>query len=244
LKFSLIQVAVKPLLLLLIAINALVFAACHGWLGSEAATLLQPAQREPERMAMQIAPERLEILRMDAYGTTVVSSPTRTSPTVSANAMVMACLKLPDIPTEEARVLADRLGAVLPAGATAPVLRPLPEQAIFLVYLAPLAGEPEAVRKATELTAKGVEDVSVIRDDTSLRNGIALGSFKTEEEAKIRQASLTGQNLKSLVLRRTAPATAVVELHDLPESLRKNIEQVTHDAAVGAWMDCTAPAKT
>lgn len=244
--FSSRQGTVKSLLLLLIAANVLVFGAIHGWLGGGAAAALQSDQREPERLALQIAPEQLEILHVDAFGTTVVTSTSRLASTAAASgaaSMVMACLKLPEMPADDAHALADRLGAALPAGATAPVLRALPEQAVYLVYLAPLAGEPEAQRKAADLTTKGVENVSVIRDDAALNNAIALGTFKTEEEAKIRQASLTGRNLKSLVMKRSAPATAVIELHDLPAFVRKNVEQLTHDAGAGAWVDCTASSQ-
>jgi hypothetical protein len=230
----------KLSLLFLITLNALLFGLARGWFGVDPALWISPAQHEAERVSLQLLPEKLEVLRVDASGTTVISSRAVRKSSSSGHGPVIACLRLGAMATEDASALAARLIGVLPPDVELPQSRSVQAAPAFLVHLPPLASEPEAQRKLNELLGKGLAEASVIKDEGALRNGIAFGVFGDEDAARIKQASLMGAGVKALVVARAGPLLAALELRDLPTSARKEVERVSADANAGAWLDCTA----
>ena len=79
-----------------------------------------------------------------------------------------------------------------------------PLSAAFQVYLPPLPNKAEAERKRRELTRLGFTDHAVIADD-ELANGISLGIFSREANARLRLKQLAAKGVRA-------------ELHALPGS--------------------------
>jgi hypothetical protein len=59
----------------------------------------------------------------------------------------------------------------------------------FWVYLPPAANRADAERRATEVKARGIGDVSIV-DNGPQRHAVALGAFVTEDAAKARHADV------------------------------------------------------
>ena len=226
----------KLLFLAIVVINAVLYAAVQGWLGHDVERLVTPAQREPERLLLQVAPERLEVLKADERGSTVVA--VQGGAQVVPDRLVIACLRLPASTMEAAQQLADKLAHVLPpethyvqvrSQAASPMVR--------VVHVGPNT-EAEAQRKVRELTAAGMTDLSVVMDDPGMRFAIHLGDFATEDQARIRQASALAHGLKTQLVQRPQPAQGVVEVRDLPGDLRPLVDTAAAESSLSLWSDC------
>jgi hypothetical protein len=60
----------------------------------------------------------------------------------------------------------------------------------YMVYLPPLKSLTEARRLADELRKKGLRDLAIIQDSSSLQNGISLGQFRDLALAQRQQADV------------------------------------------------------
>ena len=69
-----------------------------------------------------------------------------------------------------------------------------------MVFIPPLGSKEAADKKALELTHLGVHDFFIIQDQPSLRWGISLGVFKSEESAKQLLATLVAKGVHSAKL--------------------------------------------
>lgn len=69
----------------------------------------------------------------------------------------------------------------------------------YWVYIPPLKTKADADRKAGELKALGISEYSVVQDNSQWRFAIALGEFKTEEEANNNLAQLRQKGVRSAV---------------------------------------------
>ena len=97
----------------------------------------------------------------------------------------------------------------------------------FWVFLPPASNRAEADRRAAELKARGIGDVSVV-DNGPQRNAVSLGSFHTEDAAKARLAGVVKLGvanakagprqqvtMNTLFVIRDPQAQAVARLRDL-----------------------------
>jgi len=79
--------------------------------------------------------------------------------------------------------------------------QPVQELASTVVYIPPLGSKAAAEKKVGELTRLGVTDFFIIQEpSSSLRWGISLGVFKSEEAAKQLLASLVAKGVRSAKL--------------------------------------------
>ena len=69
----------------------------------------------------------------------------------------------------------------------------------YWVYIPPLKTQTEVDKKAGELKARGVADFSTVQDNDQWRYAIALGEFKTDEEANNYLAQLRQKGVRSAV---------------------------------------------
>lgn len=174
--------------LLLIA-NGALFIAHRGYLDTNAAE-----RHEPTRMAQQLHPEMLTILRP---GSEKQVTPARPAPAPTT----IACTEIGNFNTTEAHKFEIQLARLnLP---TLPVPRRVQEASGYTVYIPSRDGKAGADRKATELRRLGIQDFYVLSEsypNPALRWAISLGVFKTETAAKAHIGRLTPQGVRGMRL--------------------------------------------
>ncbi len=162
----------RTLILLLLGLNLVLVLMIDGrW-------LRWPDQRDRERLALQIDPERIRPLPHQP-----AAGPIATPEPASAPVATRLCHEWgPFGETTMATELAwirDQLPAT-PIDA----LRLEPTASQWLVATEPAATLAAATRRAQELRRRGVQDLFVIQEDGPLRGGISLGLFSTREAAE------------------------------------------------------------
>jgi len=148
---------------------------------------LLPKGREPTRLQRQIEPERLRVVPepVAAAQAVAIAAPQPPQPAV--------CLEVGNFNQDEAQRFVARLGEL----AARAERRTVQETASFVVYMPPQPDRAGAERKAQELRALGIEDFFIIQDNSSLRWGISLGVFRTEDAARAHLAHLNNQGVRT-----------------------------------------------
>lgn len=171
---------------------------------------------ESSRLSEQVQPEKIKLLtpqQVAALGPAKVA------------ALADVCMEWgPLNDADRARALTDLeplgLGKLLSQ-------RRIETSFAYWVYLPPVASRAEADRRAADLRAKGVGDVSVVENGQQ-RNAVSLGSFTTEDNANERLTDLSklGVNnakmgprqqtiVQTMLVIRDPQAQAVARLRDL-----------------------------
>jgi len=168
----------KLAFLLLVLANLAVFAWQQGVFGR-----LPESGREPARITRQIEPERIRVLT-EKEVQQLREKARQAPPAGVAGADFTggrACVEFGDFTqADAARVLA-RL-APLDLGERL-ASRPVELPGWYMVYVPPYKTRAEVERAAAELRRLGVKELLVIADNSPMRFGIALGSFKDQELA-------------------------------------------------------------
>jgi cell division septation protein DedD len=164
-----------------------------------------PDGHEPTRLDQQINPERIRLAPPpvptenafpDGSAKSTGSSAQAANPVSFATSVAapgLSCVEVGNFDLEEARLFAAQLGAL---GEEATVRR-IREAASHMVYMPPQGDREGAERKAGELRRMGVTDFFIIQDGSSLRWGISLGVFKTEEAARAFLATLNQKGVRT-----------------------------------------------
>jgi hypothetical protein len=194
---------VKLLFLVLLLANLAVLAWQQGVFGR-----MPESGREPERVNRQIEPERIRALAPDdvaAIRSKAREVPNPQSPLAGIDlSSGQACVEFGDFSNEalarvqprmDAMALGERLSA-----------RVVEVPGWYMVYLPPLKTRAEANRAADEMRKRGVKELLVIADNSPLRFGIALGSFRDPELARQHQAALDKRGVKGVRVAET-PST-------------------------------------
>jgi hypothetical protein len=190
---------------------------------------LLPNGHEPGRLGQQIQPDRLRLVpapppeppppAIQPAPESTPDSASRADPQAAAGgaaatglvaatgaAPVPACLEVGNFNQEEAQRFIAGLGNL---GARTQQ-RTVQEAASHMVYMPPQGDREGAERKAGELHRLGVADFFIIQDNSSLRWGISLGVFKTEEAARTHLARLNQKGVRTARIgQRSAMATQV-----------------------------------
>ena len=174
--------------LLLLLANLAVFAWRLGALGPPA-----DAGREPQRLALQIAPEKIRPLTPSQLA--ALRNPGRGP---GPDAAKPACVEFGDFDDAGLARIESRL-AELALGERLRVQRIAPRQA-FVVFLPAPASRAEAERLAQDLRVRGVRDFVATAPDSPLPNAILLGSFRDLGAAQRLRADLTRRGVKSVQL--------------------------------------------
>lgn len=167
----------RIILLLLILANLMFYVWAHGYWGR------REEGREPQRLAMQIAPERLNVAVIDS------------SPAALLNT-VEACRLVRGLALNEAQ----RLLAL--AREKLPDLKMLvkPGEAPAILYWVHISSQPSRFavdKKVEELKRLGVTDFSVMSDDGVDKFAISLGLFNTEQDANQYLKELLNRGVRS-----------------------------------------------
>lgn len=186
----------KLLFLLLLAANLALFAWQHGAFGT-----LPESGREPERVARQIEPERIRVLTPDQARELRDKAKAAPAQPAAANGAALdlsagaACVEFGDFSEAQVARLRPRLDAL----ALGERLQATEVEAPgwFMVYVPPFKTRAEADRAAGQLREQGVKEFIVIGDNSPMRFGIALGSFRDQDLANKHLADLQKRGVKS-----------------------------------------------
>jgi hypothetical protein len=174
--------------------NALLLALNLGYFGVWSADT-----HEPQRLELQLRPEQIHLL--SASQLQALNEASR-EPAPAKASEVLACLEvgnflLSELPVFEAKLkqlaLGDRQSRTN-----------VTDIATHMVFIPSMGSKENADKKAAELRRLGLTDFYIVQDQSSLRWGISLGVFKTEEAAKAHLATITGKGVRSA---RTGPRT-------------------------------------
>lgn len=175
---------------LLVFANLVFYAWANGHFGRI------DADREPERLAAQLQPEKLRILGTQA-------------PAPVPKPAELACRRVDGLAMLEAESLRT---AAIRVGALAELL-PQVEPTRYLLVISDLANDAVATRKVAELRRLGVAEMETAPLDDSRRE-IVLGRYPTEDEARDALAALNKRGVRSARIdaRDLPPTGARVEL--------------------------------
>jgi len=173
---------------------------------------LPEAGREPERVNRQVEADRISVLTQpdvqalrqkakdvprDASSAGSPSGAASAgSPIAAADLVGMSCVEIGDFTIESAGKVRQRLEA-LSIGDRLTV-RSVEAPGWFMVYVPPFKTRAEVDKRADELRKAGVKELLVILDNTPMRFGIALGSFKDQELANRHAADLDRRGIKGV----------------------------------------------
>lgn len=184
--------------IVLLLANAGYYAWSHGWLRSWG--LAPVEQTEPQRMAQQIRPETLRILRARetppvapsvASEAPASAPPARAPAAMAASAPATVCLQAGTLDQRQADAVRTA-AAALPQGSWSLESTPIPGR--WMVYMGRFADTDALAKKRNELRALGV---SYDRPGAALEPGLSLGRFSTEEAAQRALTTLGNQGVRS-----------------------------------------------
>lgn len=231
----------KLAFLLLVLANLLLFAWQQGVFGR-----LPETGREPERVARQIEPERIRVLLPDEVKAlrdkvreTSREGPAAAAPAASEPAAA-ACLELGDFTLENAPRVRQRLEAL--ALGDRLTARQIDAPGWYMVYVPPFKTRADVDRAAAELRKLGVKDLLVIADNSPLRFGIALGSFKDQELALRHAADLERRGVKGVRVADKPSAVALTRfvLRGVDASLAETLRALARELNATRFQACAA----
>lgn len=197
-------------LILLLLLNALAFAAIKGWLG------FVPPRGEPERITNQLHPDRIKLLGANTPASDTSSAPAPATPVPSS--VVAAAppaeneqqrepeqLAATPVPPSDTQCFfwsglnasdADRLTALLTAGGLIPRQSSVEVPTSWWVRIPPQGSREEAERRVRELRAQGITDLYIVPDAGPNQFAISLGLFKTEASSNQHLAQLRAKGVR------------------------------------------------
>ena len=206
--------AIRLFFFLLVFANLLFLAWAQGYLGAP------DDGHEPQRLAQQLNPEKLRIVR-DAQKPQVLQK----DDTI--------CRLINGLKVAEA----ETLGAAVEASGGKAKILPLAEPALYLAVISDLPNKVAADRKAAELARLGVEGHSSVALEGG-RHEIVFGSFPAEAAARELLQGLAKRGIKSahLVDREQPALKASVETRASASTLLQQLPKLIApyaDATIG-----------
>lgn len=209
----------RPLFVLLLLANLALFAVGRGWLGGE--------RGEPERLAAQITPERIRIVKPGELPAAAREAP----------AVAMACSKWEGLSREQAQRIAEM--ATVP-GVKAEVVEQAPAgTASYWVHLPPAASREELQARVAGLKQAGVTDYFVVADNGPNQRAVSLGLFKLRHQADDLAAQLRGKGVAGVRIETRGNAAKMsVELSGPAPAVAALAEQVAAQLPQAPAADC------
>jgi len=219
----------KLAFLTLLLANLALYAWQHGVFGP-----VFERGREPQRIAYQIAPEKIRVLTPDQLA--ALRSASR--PAAGNASAKRACLEFGDfddasLARAQARLAALALGERLR-------VRQVQGPGWFIVYLPPLPSRAEADRVAQELRARGIRDLAVMGETSAIRNAVALGSFRDQELAQRRAEELQQRGVSGVRVSERASTTEATrfEIRDVDAALAQQLAEIQKEFPLSQLGTC------
>ncbi len=216
--------ALRRLVLLLVAVNLAWLAWAQGWLLPWG---LGPEQQaEPQRLARQLRQQDLRVL---------TSAEAARLAEITASAPARACLVTS--PLDEATVAAlRRTLAAWPAGSWS--LDTAAEAGRWILYMGKYPDARALERKKAELRARGV--VFEALDNPALEPGLSLGGFPSQDAANAQLEALSARGVRTarVVQERPELRGLALRLPAVDEALKPRIEALQPLLAGQALRPC------
>ncbi len=190
----------------LVVANALFYGWSQGWLDQLVGVRAQ-GDREPERLALQVEPQRVHVVGASAR--TPPSLPAPASAPAHSPDRAATCMEIgPFSPSQLAPALA-ALQATLPANRIDDIK--LEKPAVWIIFMGPFPDEDARQKKVDELKRRRVafED---IRQVPEIGDGLSLGRFGNRSAAEKALAELANRGVHTA---RVAQHAAAVLTHTL-----------------------------
>jgi hypothetical protein len=96
------------------------------------------------------------------------------------------------------------------------------------VYIPPLGSRQAANQRYAELRKQGVEDVSLLPEDSKFAEAVSLGVFSSEDAAAKRLEALKKRGVQGPVMgpRESAAPKVYLQVRDVPPDLRPRIVEL------------------
>jgi hypothetical protein len=226
----------KLAFLLLVLLNLVLYAWQQGAFGRFA-----ESGHEPERISLQIEPERIRALS-EKEVVVLRDRASTAAPRASAPAVdtaTPACVEFGDFGGAEvarAEAALSRLGLGSRQSA-----RIVEVPGWYQVFMPPFKTRAEADGRADALRKLGVKDVLVIGDGP-LRFGLGLGSFRTQDAARAHAAALETQGVKGVRVSDQQSTISVTrfQLRDVDSTLAQQLATIQKDFPAQSIHPCPA----
>ncbi|MCH8617787.1 SPOR domain-containing protein [Undibacterium sp. TS12] len=143
---------------------------------------------EPERLKKQHHADQLKLI-------TASEAATPTEPGHDKKPEVIACLEVGNFLQTDLPRIEDKLKTLALGDRQSRIN--VVDVATHMVFIPSQGSKEGADKKAGELRRLGITDFYVIQDQSSMRFGISLGVFKTEEAAKLHLNNLNNKGVRS-----------------------------------------------
>ncbi|MDD5176925.1 MAG: hypothetical protein PHQ05_10925 [Sterolibacterium sp.] len=205
---------------MLILANLMLFVWAQGFLGP------QEEGREPQRLAMQIAPERLRVEVIESSPATLPPAAEACrlvrglAPNEAQHLLIQAKGKLPDLKTV---VKASQARAIL-----------------YWIYIPPQPSRFAVDRKLEELKKLGVTNFSAMLDEGADKFAISLGLFNTEKEANQHLQELLKRGVRSakMQMRENLLDKDQLEVRGPADLLEKQLSELLSGQTNARTTDC------
>ncbi len=223
---TLMTLMLKLIVALLLLANATFFVWSQGFL--RAWDFAPKQQTEPERVAQQINPDAIRLLKPDEarrldVAATVVAKP-------------LECLQAGVFDDIQATVLRKSLEASLPVGSW--VLEPMREAPRWIVYMGKYPNADALAKKRSELAALNLKLEALT--NPSLELGFSLGSFETQTAATNALNTLTKRGVRTarVVQERAELRGTNLKLNAVDDALRGRLDEMKAALAGKALRAC------
>ena len=215
----------RLLVLFLILANGIYFVWSQGFLR---AWDFAPAQQtEPQRLAQQLRPENLRILKAGEAGRLEAAAPTpapASLPAMAAAAQPTQCFQAGLFDDTQTQALRRALESSLPAGTWQ--LESTLEPARWIVYMGKYPNADVLAKKRQELAALNLKLEPL--NSASLEPGLSLGGFDTQAAATTLLANLTKRGVRTaqVVRERSEARGTLLKLAAVDEALKLRFDEI------------------
>jgi hypothetical protein len=214
---------------LLLLANLVFFVWSLGWLDSLVGTRAR-GDREPERLARQVRPETIRIVRAGKAGEAATA----------IQATAPACLEAGPFGDADIGAAQAVLQAALPAGSWVDLK--VEQPAVWMVYIGRYASRDGLTKKAEELQRRQLP-YDEVRDRADLAPGLALGRFDQRGAATRALEQFTAQGLRGARVVEFAPASTrhVLRIDKPGTALAAQVAALKADALGSGFAPCAKP---
>ena len=216
----------KLIVALLLLANAAFFVWSQGFL--RAWDFAPKQQTEPERVAQQINPDAIRLLKPDEARRLDVAAAVVAKP--------LECLQAGGFDDIQATVLRKSLEASLPVGSW--VLEPMREAPRWIVYMGKYPNADALAKKRSELAALNLKLEALTNPSFEL--GFSLGSFETQTAATNALNTLTKRGVRTarVVQERAELRGTNLKLNAVDDALRGRLDEMKAALAGKALRAC------
>lgn len=193
------------------------------------------ASADPLPLTRQIEPEKLKVIQpSDLPPPSARAAPGNVAPQVALKCFEWGSFSASDAPRAEKALEPLALGPRL-------AHRRIEETAAWWVFMPPQGSRAAALKKATELKARDIEDYFIVQEEGPWRWAVSLGVFRTEEAAQARLAALREQGVRTaqVAQRETVVAKLWLQVKGVDGPLQARLKEAARGMEGSELRECT-----